>query len=192
MYLRDRGDTEIGGFGISAADDPLRIVDFRTVRQRATMVTVALDDGAVADLFDELVDRGLRPEQFGRVWVHSHPGRCPLPSPVDEETFRRAFGRNEWSVMAIVARNDATYARLAFRVGPGGAVRIPVRVDYGQAFGGADAPTWDAEYAAHVQVPPPALPTAAETSGDFWEEEQSRHYWDWEEFYGGELGAGSV
>src|ERR1043165_8792121 len=54
LYLRDRGDTEIGGFGLSAADDPLLVVDIVTVKQRCTPVTVAFDDSAVADLFDDL------------------------------------------------------------------------------------------------------------------------------------------
>ena len=67
LYLRDRGDTEIGGFGLAAADDPLFIHDILTVKQHTTVTTVAFDDGAVADLFDEFVDQGLRPEQFGRV-----------------------------------------------------------------------------------------------------------------------------
>ena len=34
LYLRDRGETEIGGFGLSAADDPLLIHDILTVKQQ--------------------------------------------------------------------------------------------------------------------------------------------------------------
>ena len=49
IYLRDRGDTEIGGFGLSGADDPLLVIDVLTVKQRCSFVTVAFDDGAVAD-----------------------------------------------------------------------------------------------------------------------------------------------
>lgn len=155
IYLRDRGETEIGGFGLSDADDPLAIVDFLTVKQRCTPVTVAFDDGAVADLVDELVDQGLPPERFGRVWVHSHPGRCPLPSSTDEETFGRVFGRTDWAVMAIVARGGATYARLAYHAGPRAALRIPLRVDYGQPFAGSDRETWEREYVEQVVVAPP-------------------------------------
>ena len=135
LFLRDRGETEIGGFGLSAEDDPLLVVDILTVRQRCTPITVAFDDRAVADLFDDLVDEGLTPERFARSDSY-HPGSCPFPSSTDETTFRRVFGRNDWSVMAIVAQNDATYARLSFHAGPGGALEIPVRVDYGQPFDG--------------------------------------------------------
>ena len=50
MYLRDYGDTEIGGFGISSADDLLLIEDVQLVKQQCTTVTVAFDDTAVADV----------------------------------------------------------------------------------------------------------------------------------------------
>lgn len=104
LFLRDCGDTEIGGFGLSAPDDLLLVVDILPVKQRCTPVTVAFDDKAVADLFDDLVDQGIPPERFGRIWIHTHPGECPLPSITDEATFRRAFGGADWSVMAIVAQ----------------------------------------------------------------------------------------
>lgn len=158
LYLRDRGDTEIGGFGISDADDPLMIVDALTVNQHCTPVTVAFDDAAVADLFDEMVDQGIPPERFGRVWIHTHPGSCPLPSSTDETTFERVFGRTDWAVMAIVACGGATYARLAFRAGPGGSMKIPVRVDYEQPFDAADWDAWDQEYIEHVVAAPLLLP----------------------------------
>lgn len=60
------------------------------------------------------------------------------------------FGRTIWAVMWIVARNDATYARLAFRVGPGGEFIIPVGVDFGRPFAAADPTAWDAEFTANV------------------------------------------
>lgn len=34
LFLRDQGPTEVGGFGLSAADDLLLIEDVRMVRQR--------------------------------------------------------------------------------------------------------------------------------------------------------------
>jgi len=191
LFLRDRGETEFGGFGLAAADDPLWIHDILTVRQQTTVTTVAFDDAAVADLFDELVDQGLKPEQFGRVWIHTHPGNCPLPSSVDEATFRRVFGRTDWSVMAIVARNDASYARLSFHVGPGGALEIPVWVDYGQPFAGTDVSAWEQEYVANVVVANLPL-LESDLSADLFAGEPHHHYWDWEDFYDGAPRAGSV
>ena len=55
LFLRDRGETEIGGFGLSAADDLSLITDIRLVEQDCTPVTVSFRDEAVADFFDEQV-----------------------------------------------------------------------------------------------------------------------------------------
>jgi len=51
-------------------------------------VTVEFDDAAVADFFDEQVDQGRRPEEFSRIWLHTHPGASAQPSHTDEETTR--------------------------------------------------------------------------------------------------------
>ena len=69
QWLCHQGETEIGGFGISAENDLLYIEEFSTVCQLATPVSVRFEDDSVADLFDELVDRGLHPERFGRIWL---------------------------------------------------------------------------------------------------------------------------
>ncbi len=86
LYLRDRGQTEVGGFGIATGDDLLRIEDVQLVRQVSSVASVVFDDEAVADFFDRQVDEGRRPEQFGRIWIHTHPGDCPQPSMTDEES----------------------------------------------------------------------------------------------------------
>jgi hypothetical protein len=146
VCLRDLGPTEIGGFGISAPGDVLLIEDVQLVRQDADWASVVFDDGAVADFYEVQVERGRTPSQFARVWVHTHPGNSPQPSGMDEETFARAFGKCDWSVMLIVARGGASYARIAFGVGPGGSWEIPVAVDYETAFPAADPGGWLAEY----------------------------------------------
>jgi hypothetical protein len=181
VFLRDRGETEIGGFGLSAPDDPLLIVDFLTVKQRCTWASVKFDDGAVADLFDELVDQGLSPARFGRIWLHTHPGDCPLPSVTDEATFARVFGRTDWSVMGIVAQNDATYARLSFHVGPCGAWEIPVGVDYGRPFAAADWEAWEEAYSANVVPDVRPMPLASALQEEefiAWDLESEEEFYD--------------
>ena len=37
LYFRDRGESEIGGFGITAADDAELIAEFVTVRQKVSL-----------------------------------------------------------------------------------------------------------------------------------------------------------
>ena len=109
LYVRDYGDTEVGGFGIANGDDLLLVEDIRLVRQQCSAVSVHFDDDAVADFFDEQVDEGRRPEQFGRIWVHTHPGQSAHPSGVDEETFSRCFGRADWAAMVHAAKVGAAH-----------------------------------------------------------------------------------
>ncbi len=117
-------------------------------------VTVAFDDDAVAEFFDRQIDTGRRPEQFGRIWIHTHPGDCANPSSVDEETFARVFARSDWAVMAIVACGGQTYARLRFHVGPGGSLLLPMAVDYRQPFAASQHDEWTDEYHKCVHPEP--------------------------------------
>ena len=151
LFLRDYGDTEVGGFAITASDDLLFAEDIQLVKQDCSWAHVAFDDEAVADFFDAQVDAGRMPEQFGRIWVHTHPGDCPRPSMTDEETFERVFGRSNWAVMFILAREGESYARLRFNVGPRAELEIPVDVDYTQFFAGCEPEVWEHEYLANVQ-----------------------------------------
>jgi len=151
LFFRDRGETEIGGFGISASDDLLYIEDLVLVKQDVTVASVAFDDEAVADHFETQVVAGRKPEQFARVWAHTHPGESAEPSVTDEETFHRVFGRCDWAVMFILSRTGKMSARLRFNVGPGGEVKIPVQVDFSLPFASSQHETWQAEYEANVR-----------------------------------------
>jgi hypothetical protein len=158
LFLRDQGETEVGGFGVASSDDLLHVDDIQLVRQSCTSVSVRFDDESVADFFDRQLDSGRRPEQVGRIWIHTHPGSCPRPSVTDEETFARVFGRTDWAVMFILARGGQTYARLEFHVGPGGCLLLPVQVDYTRPFAAADHAAWREEYSANVQEERASVP----------------------------------
>jgi hypothetical protein len=152
LYLRDLGITEVGGFGVTPADDLLYVQEIALVKQVCSAVSVVFEDASVADFFDEQIDRGLRPEQFARIWIHTHPAISPDPSGVDEETFARVFGECNWAVMFIIAEDGRTYARLGFHTGPGGALEIPVEVDFSMPFAASDEEAWEREHLANVQV----------------------------------------
>jgi hypothetical protein len=154
QFFCHRGDTEIGGFGVTPPEDLLLIEDFVTVKQSTSIVSVSFDDGAVADYFEAQVDLGRKPEQFGRLWCHTHPGNSPHPSGLDEETFTRVFGMCQWAVMFILARDGDTYARLRFNVGPKSQSVIPVRIDYGRPFSGSNPDAWEEEYQANIHPEP--------------------------------------
>lgn len=146
MFLRDYRKNEVGGFGISSRRDLLLIEDVRLVRQRCSATSVELDDTAVADFFDAQVNHGLRPEQFGRVWFHTHLGRSARPSRRDEATFARCFADLDWAVMLVLAKRGATHAQLKFNSDPGGNRIIPVGVDFRRAFAATDHAAWVREY----------------------------------------------
>lgn len=151
VFLRDRGGTEIGGFALTPPENLLYVQEFLTVKQRTTPASISFDDDSVADLVEAQVDAGRKPEQFLRLWLHTHPGDCPQPSCIDENTFRRVFGRCDWAVMFILAQGGSSYCRLQFNTGPGGQMVIPVEVDYSRPFGSSDQTSWEAEYQANIQ-----------------------------------------
>ncbi|MBD3674535.1 MAG: hypothetical protein HUJ26_13515 [Planctomycetaceae bacterium] len=140
----------MGGFGITETDDLLLVTDFQLVNQVCSWAHVAFEDESVADFFDHQVDEGRTPEEFGRIWIHTHPGDSPWPSNVDEETFERVFGRADWAVMFILARGGDCYARLRYNHGPKAEFEIPVGVDYSLPFAGSDHESWEREYRQHV------------------------------------------
>ena len=156
VFLRDAGGTEVGGFGVSSERDLLLIEDVQLVQQRCGPTTVVFDDASVADYFDRQIDLGVQPERCGRIWIHTHPGDSALPSATDERTFERSFQGPDWALMFILARGGASYARVRFRAGPGGQMRLPVQVAYEQPFEGADYQAWLAEYEQNVTTAEPS------------------------------------
>ena len=143
----------------AASASRLRTIHFSWKRielidQKTSPIHVEFLDESVADFFDAQVDAGRRPEEFARIWIHTHPGSSPQPSVTDEETFARVFGRTDWAVMFILARGGQSYARLRFSVGPGAELVIPVDLDFRPPFGGSDHEAWQAEYAACVRPAP--------------------------------------
>jgi hypothetical protein len=122
------------------------VEEFVLVRQHCTAVSVVFDDAAVADYFDQQVDRGLTPDRFARIWIHTHPGASATPSAVDEATFRGPFRSPDWAVMAILARGGACSARLRCQTGLRIQVPLQVAIDDRPPFPAADAAEWQAEY----------------------------------------------
>lgn len=151
MYLRDLGPTEVGGFGISAPDNLLFMQDIQLVQQHCSESFVTLDDLAVADFFEDQIDFGRKPEEFGRIWIHTHPGSSPEPSPTDHNTFDRVFGNCDWAVMFIIARGGDTFAELHWKAGSA-SLPMAVEVDFSQPFAGSDHAAWEEEYRSNVQA----------------------------------------
>ena len=191
QFFCHAGNTEIGGFGITAKHNLLYVEDFVTVRQQTSMMTVAMDDDAIADYADRCVDASIHPQNFLRVWCHTHPGSSAEPSGVEEDTFARVFGACDWAVMFILSRASRTTARLSFHVGPRASVQLPVNVDWADwpptlAQPGFSMPNliadWQAELAANIHprhdaVPPVNLADSLTATGS--PGEPFAESWDW-------------
>ena len=157
LCLRDRGPTEVGGFGITTPDDLLCVQDVALVAQSCTESFVAFDDAAVAEYFDHQIDLGRRPEQCGRIWIHTHPGHSAEPSAVDRETFVRVFGHCDWAVMMILARGGECFAELHWRHGGPASVHMDVEIDFALPFPASDEAAWAADYDTLVRWEHPSL-----------------------------------
>jgi proteasome lid subunit RPN8/RPN11 len=153
VFFRDRGDTEIGGFGISRSDDFLYVEDFVTVKQEASAAFVEFDDDAVNEFLTKAVEQGLHPAECMRIWLHTHPAGVNSPSGTDEDTFRRIYGDSDWGIMFILPKNGEAYARLQFNTGPTGHMKLPVRIDYNPPFSGVtqeELEAWEKEYQDNI------------------------------------------
>ena len=168
LYFRDRGDTEIGGFGVAASEDPLLVTHFEPVLQNVTAVAIAFDDEAVADFYDRMIDQGLAPRQFARIWCHTHPGDSATPSGTDEQTFERVFGSCDWAVMFIIGRSGKTSARLRHNTGPRSDLLLDCQVDYQAPFEGSDQGAWAQEFEKTIrQTPWPGLCEPNDSMGEW-------------------------
>ncbi len=152
VFLRDVGDTEVGGLGITDVDDPLLVVDVVLLNQRCTAVSCEVEDESLVAHNRAMIGRGQSAYPCSRIWIHTNPNDFAMPGPMDDARFDRLFGQYDWAVMSIVARSGASYSRLQFNVGPRATKRLRTCVDYGSQFRGADHVRWLNEYVRTVQV----------------------------------------
>jgi hypothetical protein len=150
LWMRDRGNTEVAGYGVTGTEDPLLITDFKLIKQECTGTSFDLDTGDVAEYQDLMLDAGLAIWQSARILSHTHPGNSPKPSPADEKNFRRAFDRPDWAIMLIIAENGNAYCRLKVNVGPGIVKELKVAIAWEQPFNGTDTQAWEKEYKEKV------------------------------------------
>ncbi|KKN65992.1 hypothetical protein LCGC14_0475840 [marine sediment metagenome] len=165
-HLRDKTQNEIGFFGITDKDDLLLVKDVVVVKQEVSQASANFDDNGVADYFDDCVDKGLKPEQFGRIWIHTHPTFGPSPSSIDEDTFARVFGKCHWSVMCIVAGDGTSYARLQYNIGPKSKTIISVKVLTEMHIPDEYRKLWGAEYDEKVTMTNWGFPIASAGYGE--------------------------
>jgi hypothetical protein len=169
VYLANRFPTECGGWGVADDPDaPLRINSIQLTEQRASAASIKFDAADINRWKDEKVAEGKDFEQFGRVWVHTHPGNTVHPSSDDVESFesivRHQVSTNElaaailpaseipnlpepWAIMVIVGTQGALHAEIGF-IWHGEFMRHIIQIS--SKWDDTTTTGWDAAYEANV------------------------------------------
>lgn len=158
-YFMKKSKNECGSFAITGdPKQPFLITDFVFIKQKVTSVTVEFDDNAVAKFMEEMDDLGLEPYQYMRIWQHCHPGNSPNPSSVDEATFSKVFGKCDYAIMLILARDFSMYARLCVNTKLVSlSENMDIMIDYNIPFQGTEHEQWDKEYSENIVEDIPVL-----------------------------------
>lgn len=151
-YMRDKGESEVGGFGITPTEDPMLITDIKMVPQKCTMATVDIEGRDISDFVNNMMDIGLAPWQCSNIWIHTHPGNSAKPSGIDENNFDKSFSHPHWAIFYILAKDGEEYCRIRFNVGPGLEFEINAVIDYDHEFPASDPKAWDKEYCDNIVI----------------------------------------
>jgi proteasome lid subunit RPN8/RPN11 len=150
IFMRDAGDTEVGGYGITGTDDPMLVTDFMLVKQECTGATFEFDEKDSIDFLERMMDHGLAPWKTQNVLIHTHPGNDPTPSGTDEDNFDKNFSHPHWAIFFILAKEGKTYCRIRHNVGPGIEVELDCEIDYSGGFPKSNLTGWQKEYDDNV------------------------------------------
>lgn len=180
LYLRDKGSTEVSFFGVSRKGSLDLVEDLFMPFQHGAWATTEFIDDKLPKFFDDMVDLGYHPEEFGRIWCHTHPGDSATPSSKDEATFSQEFVGPNWAIMFIVGKKGATTCRLRYKchpdlahILPEGATReLPVEI----AWGANSKPVTDEVRAAWNAEYDERLVPKSYTNGRSWKDEPYSKY----------------
>ncbi|MCE5184995.1 MAG: hypothetical protein LLF76_02595 [Planctomycetaceae bacterium] len=147
MFLAATAKTEVSGWGISFdPKTPFTIDDFALVEQECASCTTEMDDDAIAKFAIDMAEKGFKPSQFNRIWIHTHPSGCgATPSGTDEKTFTESLGNCDWAIMLIVNQSGASYARLQINSPVSLQLEMDVEIDFLTEFDTPDFEAWEAE-----------------------------------------------
>lgn len=160
-FMIDNFDHEVGGFLISSSKDPLEVIDFILVKQRASAASFEFDDDGLTDFYHDMAKAKIAPWRCLRLWAHTHPIMSANPSGVDENIFATKFlnkkvpGCNQpWAGMFIRSKTSENYFRLAYNLPdtPLFQVICEVAIDTSLPFQASDPDKWMKEVKSLVSV----------------------------------------
>lgn len=127
-YKEAVGSREFTAYGITDIEDPLLVTDVYTVKHEASMGSFETDTDDLAKTQYELLEKGLEPFQYSRIWIHTHPGSSkPSPSGEDRGCMTNAYGDFDHAVMLIFDEKiENSYAELQYG---GRDVNLPIMRD---------------------------------------------------------------
>jgi hypothetical protein len=166
LYLRDKGNTEVSGWGITAADNPFYVESFEMIKQTGTMATTEFDKEDNTRFVSEKVAEEIYPDRCQKIWIHTHPGNSCSPSSLDETTFAEMMDQideNDYVMMFIIAKNDSVYCRMGLKHKVG-VLKFEIPVSYEELF----YSEWDEEYDRCLQKPVYQQPTGSYQSGGYY------------------------
>lgn len=180
LRVCQEAETEIGFWGITDPDNPLLIVGLHMPKQACTVASCSFDETGIGESVEELSKLGLHVSQYGRVWIHTHPGNSPNPSGKDEQTFSEDFKGKPFAVMMILAKGGQWYARAKWDGSnvPLLSREIDVSVCWDCEFEGSDWLEWTNELSEKVTEPAPVFSAIEDrkSAWNSWQETREGHY----------------
>lgn len=151
------GQTEFSVFGFMPDAAARRITDLIVPKQLNSVGSTRMDDEHLAMLFSRLSEQGLEYEQYGCVWIHSHPSFAVMPSDTDWATLDRTFARHPWVLMIIVSLANGEFkssVHLKMRTSLGTVTRQlgDLAVDYANGAWPREVEDWVEGCKAKLQV----------------------------------------
>jgi len=152
QYVLNLGNTEVGMFGLTDSEDPLTVLDLVMPPQEVTESSVEFSGDGVADYYEDCIELGLQPNQYARIWIHTHPMGVYKPSALDEKTFKEVFGKCDWAIMYILTKDQRDYCALQYNKIPSHRVELTGnRVDFSIPFCESRQEEWAEEYKKNVK-----------------------------------------
>jgi proteasome lid subunit RPN8/RPN11 len=139
--------------------------------QEVSSASVEFSEEGIANFYEDCIDEGLTPDQYSRIWIHTHPSGIYTPSGVDEKTFEEIFGKCDWAVMYILTKDNHEYCALQYNKTPKHRVELKEsKVDYSIPFPASNLEEWEKEYKENVKKKvyvkkEPVINKLSETSG---------------------------
>jgi len=157
LYIASKAKTEVSGFAITSPENSFYIQDFKLIKQQCTSVTTEMDEDGIDSFFGEMLDAGLQPRDFSRIWIHTHPGMAPSPSGTDLKTFDELFKDCSYGIMFILGKNNEVYCKGRWnKIDAIGSIEqnLDCIIDYTSAeFKGTNFEAWQTELKNHVFEP---------------------------------------